>query len=184
MKDLRELIELLKQYQVAEFDIDRGDMKVRLKFAQARGARDRNCRSRQACRSTLGRSGAGRTSRRRICFSCPSRRSRRRFAHRQISHRRYLLWLALTRSTSFCLTRRTSSKKRQVDLHRAEAMKLMNEIESDASGEIVKCFHLQQPANSNSVSPCSPFAKDKTARSWHLLAELAVLARCKRGLKP
>ena len=34
MKDLRELIEFLKQYQVAEFDLDRGDIKIRLKFAQ------------------------------------------------------------------------------------------------------------------------------------------------------
>lgn len=32
--DLKELIEFLKQYQVAEFDLDRGDMKIRLKFAQ------------------------------------------------------------------------------------------------------------------------------------------------------
>ena len=35
MKDLRELIEFLKQYQVAEFDLDRGDVKIRLKFTQA-----------------------------------------------------------------------------------------------------------------------------------------------------
>ena len=34
MKDLQELIEFLKQYQVAEFDLDRGDTKIRLKFAQ------------------------------------------------------------------------------------------------------------------------------------------------------
>ena len=34
MKDLRELIEFLKQYQVAEFDLDRGDLKIRLKFTQ------------------------------------------------------------------------------------------------------------------------------------------------------
>ena len=34
MKDLRELIEFLKEYQVAEFDLDRGDTKIRLKFAQ------------------------------------------------------------------------------------------------------------------------------------------------------
>ncbi len=32
MKDLKELIEFLKQYQVAEFDLDRGDTKIRLKF--------------------------------------------------------------------------------------------------------------------------------------------------------
>ena len=34
MKDLRELIEFLKQYQVAEFDLDRGDLKIRLKFSE------------------------------------------------------------------------------------------------------------------------------------------------------
>jgi len=34
MKDLRELIEFLKHYQVAEFDLDRGDLKIRLKFAE------------------------------------------------------------------------------------------------------------------------------------------------------
>lgn len=34
MKDLRELIEFLKEYQVAEFDLDRGDTKIRLKFTQ------------------------------------------------------------------------------------------------------------------------------------------------------
>jgi acetyl-CoA carboxylase biotin carboxyl carrier protein len=34
MKDLRELIEFLKEYQVAEFDLDRGDTKIRIKFAQ------------------------------------------------------------------------------------------------------------------------------------------------------
>jgi acetyl-CoA carboxylase biotin carboxyl carrier protein len=30
--DLRELIEFLKQHGVAEFDVDRGDLKIRLKF--------------------------------------------------------------------------------------------------------------------------------------------------------
>ena len=32
IEDLRELIEFLKQHQVAEFDVDRGDLKIRLKF--------------------------------------------------------------------------------------------------------------------------------------------------------
>ncbi|MGA7342821.1 MAG: acetyl-CoA carboxylase, biotin carboxyl carrier protein, partial [Terracidiphilus sp.] len=31
-QDLKQLIEFLKQYQVAEFDLDRGDLKIRLKF--------------------------------------------------------------------------------------------------------------------------------------------------------
>lgn len=34
IKDLKELVEFLKEYQVAEFDLDRGDMKIRLKFAE------------------------------------------------------------------------------------------------------------------------------------------------------
>ena len=32
--DLKQLIEFLKEHQVAEFDLDRGDVKIRLKFNQ------------------------------------------------------------------------------------------------------------------------------------------------------
>ncbi|MGB6686439.1 MAG: acetyl-CoA carboxylase, biotin carboxyl carrier protein, partial [Terracidiphilus sp.] len=32
LKDLKQLIEFLKEYQVAEFDLERGDLKIRLKF--------------------------------------------------------------------------------------------------------------------------------------------------------
>ena len=35
IEDLKQLIEFLKENQVAEFDLDRGDMKIRLKFNQA-----------------------------------------------------------------------------------------------------------------------------------------------------
>lgn len=34
IRDLKQLIEFLKEHQVAEFDLDRGDLKIRLKFAQ------------------------------------------------------------------------------------------------------------------------------------------------------
>ena len=34
LDDLKQLIEFLKSYQVAEFDLDRGDLKIRLKFSQ------------------------------------------------------------------------------------------------------------------------------------------------------
>ena len=34
MKELKELIEFLKDNQIGEFDLERGDLKVRLKFAQ------------------------------------------------------------------------------------------------------------------------------------------------------
>ena len=45
MKDLQELIEFLKEHQVAEFDLDRGDLKIRLKFAQPAGFSSRPVRS-------------------------------------------------------------------------------------------------------------------------------------------
>ena len=35
LKELKELIEFLKDNQIGEFDLDRGDLKVRIKFAQA-----------------------------------------------------------------------------------------------------------------------------------------------------
>jgi acetyl-CoA carboxylase biotin carboxyl carrier protein len=37
MEELKQLIEFLKSYQVAEFDLDRGDVKIRLKFSQPEG---------------------------------------------------------------------------------------------------------------------------------------------------
>jgi acetyl-CoA carboxylase biotin carboxyl carrier protein len=37
IQDLKQLIEFLKQYQVAEFDLDRGDLKIRLKFHSHEG---------------------------------------------------------------------------------------------------------------------------------------------------
>lgn len=36
--DLKQLVEFLKENQVAEFDLDRGDLKIRLKFSQPAAA--------------------------------------------------------------------------------------------------------------------------------------------------
>ena len=37
MKELKELIEFLKENKIGEFDLERGDLKVRIKFAQEGG---------------------------------------------------------------------------------------------------------------------------------------------------
>src|SRR6202030_986525 len=34
IQDLKQLVEFLKEQEVAEFDLDRGDLKIRLKFSQ------------------------------------------------------------------------------------------------------------------------------------------------------
>jgi acetyl-CoA carboxylase biotin carboxyl carrier protein len=38
MQDLKQLVEFLKEQDVAEFDLDRGDLKIRLKFSQPAAA--------------------------------------------------------------------------------------------------------------------------------------------------
>ena len=38
IEDLKELIEFLKEHQVAEFEVDRDGLKVRLKFSQPEGS--------------------------------------------------------------------------------------------------------------------------------------------------
>ena len=38
MKELKELIEFLKENNIGEFDLERGELKIRIKFAQESGA--------------------------------------------------------------------------------------------------------------------------------------------------
>src|ERR1700739_146816 len=117
MKDLRELSEFLKQYQVAEFDLDRGDLKIRLKFAQAAAASPGIADlARLAAASVTAAAPAALPSGEPAGAMTPSR-SRRRPAHRQVAHRRNVLRFALARSCTVCLPR-GSRRKRTSDLHR------------------------------------------------------------------
>jgi hypothetical protein len=91
LHDLKELIEFLRQYQVAEFDLDRGDIKIRLKFNQPAlsqaGLSDARC--------------SGSTSR--VCLS----RAIRRSSHRQIAHGRHVLWFPVARCAVLRFSRRS-----------------------------------------------------------------------------
>jgi acetyl-CoA carboxylase biotin carboxyl carrier protein len=141
--DLKQLIEFLKEHQVAEFDLDRGDLKIRLKFNQP-----------QASASSLGDLA-------RLLSSAPD-------AAQTASHAAAArpggeepqptpvaeqdADLHLVKSPIVGTYYGSPSPgaapfvgpgdhvdKGQV-ICIIEAMKLMNEIESDAAGEIVKCF--------------------------------------------
>ena len=59
-------------------------------------------------------------------------------AHRQVAHGRHLLRLAFARRRAFVSPGDRVAKGQVIGI--VEAMKLMNEIESDAAGEIVKCL--------------------------------------------
>jgi acetyl-CoA carboxylase biotin carboxyl carrier protein len=139
MKDLRELIEFLKQYQVAEFDLDRGDIKIRLKFAQAAAP-------------ALGIADLARLAAAPATTSASADLSAAEFESSFAAPADPDAGLHIVKSpivgtyygspspgaSPFASPGERVEKGQVICI--VEAMKLMNEIESDASGEVVKCF--------------------------------------------
>ncbi|MGA2887111.1 MAG: acetyl-CoA carboxylase biotin carboxyl carrier protein [Terracidiphilus sp.] len=142
IEDLKQLIEFLKEYQVAEFDLDRGDLKIRLKFNQT-----------EASSSGLG-------DLTRLLGSAPPAVTRAAAAASQPASPEAPEPEAVVPETGLHLVKSPivgtfygspspgaaafvspgdRVTKGQV-IGIIEAMKLMNEIESDAAGEVVKCF--------------------------------------------
>jgi acetyl-CoA carboxylase biotin carboxyl carrier protein len=141
--DLKQLIEFLKEYQVAEFDLDRGDLKIRLKFnqpvassagssdlarllaaAQAAGAPPAEAPAEPAAPATPEVSLAAETD---VCL------------HTIKSPIVGTFYAAPSQEAEPFVSPGDQVAKGQV-VGIVEAMKLMNEIESDASGEVVKCL--------------------------------------------
>jgi acetyl-CoA carboxylase biotin carboxyl carrier protein len=142
IEDLKQLIEFLKEYQIAEFDLDRGDLKIRLKFNQQSTA--------QAGLGDLARllSSAPHGS----PTSMPAAPQPAAPADPQPPQEDPDAGLHIVKSPIVGTYYGSPSpgaapfvgpgdhvEKGQV-ICIVEAMKLMNEIESDASGEIVKCL--------------------------------------------
>jgi acetyl-CoA carboxylase biotin carboxyl carrier protein len=142
MKDLKELIEFLKQYQVAEFDLDRGDTKIRLKFEQPAA------------------SAAGLADLARLVAAAPAHPAPVASVHPSApapsaapapaadpvealhtvkSPIVGTFYGSPSPGASPFVSPGDRVQKGQV-ICIVEAMKLMNEIEADASGEIVKCL--------------------------------------------
>jgi acetyl-CoA carboxylase biotin carboxyl carrier protein len=142
IEDLKQLIEFLKQYQVAEFDLDRGDLKIRLKFSQQEA------------------SSAGMSELARLLASAPPGVAQ---AAASVSHpvsatpdavpaaepdaELHIVKSPIVGTyygspspgaSPFVAVGDRVEKSQVICI--VEAMKLMNEIESDAAGEIVKCF--------------------------------------------
>ncbi len=145
IQDLKELIEFLKEYEVAEFDLDRGDLKIRLKFTPAG----------EAPAGQSGRAGAGAgfgcpaspssAAAAPACGSCSSRSGSCRCAaaeenlHIVKSPIVGTFYGSPSPGASAFVSPGDRVEKGQV-ICIVEAMKLMNEIEADAAGEIVKCL--------------------------------------------
>jgi acetyl-CoA carboxylase biotin carboxyl carrier protein len=153
MKELRELIEFLKENKIGEFDLERGDLKVRIKFAhegsQAGGQVDLTTLARlmaaqplvphpQAVLSDVHAAAAQAPAPQAppATSSEPAEDANLHIVKSPIVGTFYES--PSPGAAAFVKVGDTVTSGQTLCI--IEAMKLMNEIESDASGEIVKRF--------------------------------------------
>jgi acetyl-CoA carboxylase biotin carboxyl carrier protein len=140
--DLKQLIEFLKEYQVAEFDLDRGDLKIRLKFNQPEaslaGLGDL-ARLLASARSAEAQATASVTHPAPQEAPAPVALDPDAGLHLLKSPMVGTFFGSPTPGAAQFVSAGDRVAKGQV-IGIVEAMKLMNEIESDASGEVVKCL--------------------------------------------
>ncbi len=140
MKDLRELIEFLKEYQVAEFDLDRGDMKIRLKFAQpATAAGIADIAKLVTAAPVVQAAAAPAAAPAAQQAAAPPAADPDANLHIVKSPIVGTFYGSPSPGAPPFVSPGDHVEKGQV-ICIVEAMKLMNEIEADASGEVVKCL--------------------------------------------
>ena len=136
IEDLKQLIEFLKSYQVAEFDLDRGDLKIRLKFntseAPSTSVSDL-ARLLASAPAAAAHQSAPATPAAAVAVDPNAG------LHIVKSPIVGTFYGSPTPGSAAFFSSGDRMEKGQV-ICIVEAMKLMNEIESDASGELVKCF--------------------------------------------
>ncbi len=144
IEDLKQLIEFLKEYQVAEFDLDRGDLKIRLKFnppeASSAGLGDL-ARVLASAPSAVARAAASQTAQQAPPATAPEIDDTGLDAGLHIVKSPLVgtfYGSPAPGSEPFVSPGDHVTKGQVIGI--VEAMKLMNEIESDATGEIVKCI--------------------------------------------
>ena len=141
VKDLKELIELLKHYQVAEFDFDGGDQKIRLKFSQpaASAASISDLARAMAAAPPAHTAPVAAVPVTHPASSAPPAAAPAEELHIVKSPIVGTYYGSPSPGASPFFSPGDRVEKGQV-ICIVEAMKLMNEIESDASGEVVKCL--------------------------------------------
>jgi acetyl-CoA carboxylase biotin carboxyl carrier protein len=140
--DLKQLIEFLKEYQVAEFDLDRGDVKIRLKFnqpeASSAGLGDL-ARLLGSARFAEAQAAAVATHPAPQEGPAPVALDPDAGLHIVKSPMVGTFFGSPSPGAAQFVSVGDRVAKGQV-IGIVEAMKLMNEIESDAAGEVVKCL--------------------------------------------
>lgn len=154
MKELKELIEFLKENKIGEFDLERGDLKVRIKFAQEGGTADLAGLRRLldtapvpvstppvggGGASGLHGAGFGGPLAAPVAAPAPAAQDEDASLHTVKSPIVGTFYESASPGSAPFAKIGDQVENGQV-LCIVEAMKLMNEIESDAAGEIVKRF--------------------------------------------
>jgi len=135
-EDLKQLIELLQQHQVAEFDLDRGDLKLRLKFTQPESSLavvSDLARLLASAPPAVAQAASAATA------TPPPAPSPQAGLHLVKSPIVGTFYGSPSPGAAAFVNPSDRVEKGQV-IAVIEAMKLMNEIEADAAGEIVKCL--------------------------------------------
>ena len=142
LADLKQLIDFLKEHQVAEFDLDRGDLKIRLKFNQPGGS--------SAGLGELARligsappavaQGAAAATRPVATASAGADEADPNVGLHMVKSPIVGTFYGSPSPGSAAFVFPGDHVEKGQVICIVEAMKLMNEIESDATGEIVKCF--------------------------------------------
>jgi acetyl-CoA carboxylase biotin carboxyl carrier protein len=136
IEDLKQLIEFLKENQVAEFDLDRGDMKIRLKFSQAVAPAVVHALGSLPLVAAPGVLPAAPAP---AAPTAPPAAEPDADLHTVKSPIVGTFYGSPSPGASAFVTPGDHVEKGQV-ICIIEAMKLMNEIESDVAGEIVRCL--------------------------------------------
>ena len=137
IEDLRQLIEFLKQHQVAEFDIDRGDLKIRLKFnPQESGATSLSDLARLLRTAPPAVAAVANTASESAAEPAVDPDAGLHMVKSPIVG---TYFGSPSPGAAAFVAPGDHVEKGQV-ICIVEAMKLMNEIESDVSGEVVRCL--------------------------------------------
>ncbi len=135
--DLKQLIEFLKEHKVAEFEVDRGDLKIRLKFNQAEGQGNLADLARLAAAAPSAPAASAHAAP--PPAAAPAVEDPDAHLHIVKSPIVGTFYSSPSPGASAFVAPGDRVEKGDI-ICIVEAMKLMNEIESDASGEIVKCL--------------------------------------------
>ena len=146
LEQLKALVEFLKENEIAEFDLDRGDLKVRLKFASAVVAPVAAvqqldlaslARLMGSAPAAAGHAVPAASTAAPVAIAAAAAAEPEELLHIIKSPIVGTFYESPSPGSSAFVTSGDRIEKGQV-VCIVEAMKLMNEIESDAAGEIVK----------------------------------------------